>query len=124
MKPLVLRHIIIGLLLVTGIFHLLVAMVNAAPGMGTGLAVFGVIYFLLSFYVRRDVHAKAITKKNKHPGKYAIMLAMAACALGITLGGYSYIQNGGPLALPMMFAIDVVIIIAGAMWLLKTQVKT
>ena len=64
MKPQILRHIIIGLLLITGVFHLLVAMFNGAPGMGAGLAVFGFIYFLLSFYVRRDIHEKKASKKN------------------------------------------------------------
>ena len=127
MKPIVLRHLIIGLLILTGIFHLAVALLNVAPGLGLPLTVFGVIYVALSFYVRRDIYEKTKTarrKKAKATGRIAIIVTMIACALGLTLGGSNYIQNGGPPALPIMFVIDVAIIAAGAMWLVKTRART
>jgi hypothetical protein len=123
MKPIVLRHLIIGLLVLTGIFHLAVALLNAAPGLGWPLAAFGVIYTGLSFYVRRDVHMKAKPKKGHVNGRIAIIVTMAVCATGLALGGSNYVQNGGPLALPIMFIIDVAIIAAGAMWLMKVRAK-
>ncbi|WP_425409107.1 hypothetical protein [Hyphococcus sp.] len=118
MKPIVLRHLIIGLLIVTGVFHLAVALLNIAPGLGLPLAVYGAIYTGLSFYVRRDVH-----KGAKVNGRTAIIVAMLACASGLVLGGAAYIENGGPMALPIMFAIDIAIITAGAMWLMKVHAK-
>lgn len=123
MKPIILRHLIIGLLVLTGIFHLAVALLNAAPGLGLPLAAFGVIYTGLSFYVRRDVHKKPKSKKAPPNGRIAIIVTMAVCAAGLTLGGSNYIQNGGPVALPMMFIIDIAIIAAGAMWLIKVHAK-
>ncbi|WDI31393.1 hypothetical protein PUV54_15695 [Hyphococcus flavus] len=123
MKPIVLRHLIIGLLVLTGIFHLAVALLNAAPGLGWSLTAFGVIYTGLSFYVRRDVHMKKKPKKGHINGRTAIIVTMAVCATGLALGGSNYIQNGGPLALPIMFAVDIAIIAAGAMWLMKVHTR-
>ncbi len=123
MKPIVLRHLIIGLLVLTGIFHLAVALLNAAPGLGVPLAAFGVVYTGLSFYVRRDVHKKPKSKKAPPNGRIAIIVTMIACTIGLALGGTTYIQNGGPLALPIMFIIDIAIITAGAMWLRATARK-
>lgn len=125
MKPIVLRHLIIGLLILTGIFHLAVALLNMAPGLALPLTAFGVIYTGLSFYVRRDFQqsTKKARKKNKTAGRTAIIVTMLACATGLALGGSNYIQNGGPPALPIMFLIDIVIIAAGAMWLIKVHAK-
>ncbi len=127
MKPSVLRHLIIGLLVLTGVFHLSVALLNAAPGLALPLAIFGLIYVGLSFYVRRDVHKtvgrnkKTQRKNSQINGRAAIILTMIICAAGLTLGGSVYIRNGGPLALPIMFIIDIAIIAAGAMWLVKVN---
>ena len=118
MKPQGLRLLIIALLTLTGVFHLLVALLNGAPGLAIPLTVFGVIYTALGFYVRKDVH-----KKSKTKGRIAIILAMAACAVGISLGGWNYMQNGGSSALPLMFLFDIAIIGAGAMWLMKVHAK-
>ena len=118
MKAKTLRHTIIGLLMFTGVFHLAVALLNAAPGLALPLTVFGFIYTGLSFYVRRDVH-----KGAKTPGRTAMILTVIVTLTGLSLGGATYIQNGGPVALPIMFVIDVMIIVAGVMWLMKVRKK-
>jgi len=97
-----LRFLIIALLMVTGIFHLLVAMLGAAPGLGWPLAGFGVLYTMLSFFVRRDTN-----DGSKNHSRNAIIATIAACLAGLTLGGANYLSNGGPLALPIMFLIDI-----------------
>ena len=48
---------------------------------------------------------------------------VAAASAGLLLGGASYLKNGGPLALPFMFAIDAAIIGAGVAWLIKVHAK-
>lgn len=113
-----LRMLIIALLMVTGIFHLLVAMLGAAPGLSLPLAAFGVIYTTISFYVRRDT-----SDGSKSHSRNAIIAAIIACVLGLSLGGSNYLANGGPVALPIMFLIDVVVIGAGVMWLMKAPKK-
>ncbi len=118
MKPRILRHLIIGLLILTGIFHFAVALLGQAPGMALPLTVFGVLYTGLSFFVRRDVN-----DGSKNHSRNAIIATIIVCATGLALGMNNYLANGGPLALPIMFAIDVVIIAAGAMWLMKTKKK-
>ncbi len=118
MKRQNLRMLIIALLMVTGIFHLLVAMLGAAPGLALPLAAFGVIYTVIGFYVRRDTN-----DGSKSHSRNAIIAAIIACAAGLALGGSNYISNGGPFALPIMFLIDVVIIGAGVMWLMKAPAK-
>lgn len=104
------------LLMFTGIFHLLVAAFGGWPELRLPLAVFGVIYWMLGYYVRVDV-------KDGSPSgsRNAIIAAMVVCAAGLALGGQNYLSNGGPLALPIMFAIDVAIIAAGAMWLVQQR---
>lgn len=114
-----LRMLIIALLMLTGIFHLLVAMLGIVPGLALPLAAFGVIYSGIGFYVRRDTN-----DGSKSQSRNAIIAAIIACTIGLTLGGSQYISNGGPAALPIMFLIDVVIIGAGLMWLMKGPAKT
>lgn len=110
------RLTIIALLSVTGIFHLGVALLNIAPGLGLPLAAFGIIYSTLGYFVRKD------TKDgSKSHSRNAILAAMAACTLGLALGGSNYLSNGGPIALPIMFAIDIAIIAFGLMWLSKQK---
>jgi len=118
MNPQNLRFLIIALLTLTGIFHLIVAMLGAAPGLGMPLTAFGLIYIAISFYVRRDTN-----DGSKTHSRNAIIAAIVACAIGFTLGGSNYLSNGGPAALLIMFLIDVVIIAAGVMWLMKRRVK-
>lgn len=118
MKPQTLRHLIIGLLLLTGIFHLTVALLGAAPGLGLPLTIFGVLYVGLSFYVRADTN-----DGSKNHSRNAILASMVVCAVGLALGGSNYLSNGGPVALPLTFLIDVAIITAGVMWLMAAKQK-
>lgn len=119
MKAKTLRHLIIGLLMATGIFHLAVALVGAGgDGRALPLTVFGFLYIGLSFYVRADVK-----DGSKSHSRNAIIATIIACSAGLGLGGASYAQSGGPLALPIMFLVDIAIIAAGVMWLMKTMKK-
>ncbi|MEM8770719.1 MAG: hypothetical protein AAGD92_03615 [Pseudomonadota bacterium] len=118
MKPATLRHLIIGLLLTTGIFHLLVALLSTGTGLALPLSIFGFLYVGLSFYVRADTN-----DGSKNHSRNAILASIGVCALGLALGGTNYLQNGGPLALPIMFAIDIAVIAAGIMWIVKTKAK-
>ncbi len=119
MKAKPLRHLIIGLLLATGVFHLAVALVGAGgEGRALPLTVFGFIFIGLSFYVRADVK-----DGSKNHSRNAIIATIIACIAGLGVGGTSYAQSGGPLALPIMFLVDIVIIAAGVWWLVKTTKK-
>ncbi len=118
MKPQTLRHLIIGLLLLTGIFHLTVALLGAAPGLAMPLTVFGGLYIALSFYVRSDTN-----DGSKNHSRNAIIATLAVSAVGLALGGSNYLSNGGPVALPIMFLIDIAIISAGIMWFMAVRAK-
>ncbi len=119
MKTQTLRLLIIGLLTTTGVFHLAVALLGTAPGLALPLTVFGLIYIALSFYVRADTN-----DGSKSHSRNAIIATLAACTVGLGLGGQNYLANGGPLALPIMFVIDIAIIAAGVMWLLQKRAKS
>ena len=97
MTPQGIRHLIIGLLLATGVFHLAVALLDATPGLGWRLTVFGLIYIALSFYVRRDVKA-GLTKKQRKKivDRAPIIVAMAVTAAGLALGGAIMRPKAGP----------------------------
>ena len=119
MTPQVLRHLIIGLLMLTGIFHLAVALLGSAAGLAAPLAGFGFLYIIISFYVRRDTN-----DGSKTGSRNAIIAAIAACTVGLTVGGARYLTGGGPGALLIMFLIDIVIIAAGVMWFMKSRAKS
>lgn len=94
------------LLVLTGIFHLAIAMTGDVGSLKLGLSIFGVIYFLVGIFV--------------FPGKHtAVRVAMVMTALGLGLGGYEYVLHGGPIALPIMFLVDVVVLALGGVWLVK-----
>jgi len=112
------RHLIIGLLMFSGVFHLAVALLGSAPGLGLPLAAFGVIYTMISFYVRRDTN-----DGSKIHSRNAIIAAIVACSAGLALGGFHYLANRGPIALPIMFLIDVAVIVAGVLWFMKVRAK-
>ena len=118
MKTQTLRLTIIALLMFTGVFHLAVAFLNAAPGIGWPVAGFGLVYTTLSFYVRRDTN-----DGSKSHSRNAVIATIAACSAGLALGGNHYLANGGPGALVPMFIIDVAIIAAAVMWLLRMRAK-
>ena len=118
MKARTLRHLIIGLLMLTGIFHLAVALIDS-EGRALALTIFGFLYIGLSFYARADTN-----DGSKNHSRNAIIATIVVCTAGLGLGGASYAQSGGPAALPMMFLIDIVIIAAAVWWLMKTAKKT
>ena len=99
-----LKTIVSGLLLFTGVFHLYVAFFASNADLTTPLALFGILYMGLGAWTWNG-------------GRSSVLSAVFTCGLGLGLGGVSYLQNGGPWTLPAMFAIDIVIIIAGGLWL-------
>jgi hypothetical protein len=107
MNPLILKKTMAGLLISTGSFHLIVALLGPALAIGTAIAVFGLIYFLLGIYVVPG-------------GRPAVLIAMVFTGLGLAVGGQNFLQHGGPITLPIMLFIDTLIIAAGALWLIKT----
>jgi hypothetical protein len=52
------------------------------------------------------------------------LITILVTALGVTLGGMRYLQEGGPLALPVMFLVDVGVLAAGGWWMLKSKAAT
>ncbi|HNS87882.1 MAG TPA: hypothetical protein PKH09_13350 [Parvularculaceae bacterium] len=102
-----LKSMMSTLLLATGALHLVVAAFGAPAGLAVPLAAFGVLYGALGAWLRKA-------------GKIAVLSAIAATLTGIVLGGANYLQNGGPITLPLMFLIDVAIIAAGGVWLAKS----
>lgn len=107
MTPAKLKDLMSILLIATGVLHLVVAAVGAPDDLKAPLAVFGALYAGLGVWARTG-------------GKPAILTAMAATLTGIALGGTNYLQNGGPITLPVMFLIDVIVIGAGALWIIKS----
>lgn len=106
MTPEKIKSLMSILLIATAVLHIIVAAFGAPNDIRLPLAAFGAIYGILGVLLLRS-------------GRPIVMAAMAACALGIVLGGGNYLQNGGPATLPVMFLIDVLVIAAGAMWLAK-----
>lgn len=113
-----LRLAIIGLLMFTGVFHFAAAMMNGAPGFGWQLVGFGVAFTIIGFYVRRDTN-----DGSKSHSRNAIFAAIAGCALSLGLGGAHYAANGGA-GLSIIFMIDVAVLAASALWLMKMRRKS
>lgn len=107
MTPEKLKNLMVVLLIATGVLHLAVAGLGAPANLRVPLAAFGAIYAGLGFWVRSG-------------GRTAILAALAITTLGLLLGGSNYLQNGGPVTLPVMFVIDVIVLGAGALWLMKS----
>lgn len=111
MAPENLKRAMAGLLVVTGVLHLIVALTGNVGELKTGLTLFGVAYFLLGLFV--------------YPGKStAVLTAMVMTALGLGLGGVKFMQQGGPPSLYVMFAIDLAVLALGGMWLFKSKSST
>jgi hypothetical protein len=108
MSTATLKTIVTILLVATGAFHLLVAGLGAPAAWRTPLAVFGVFYALLGIWTWRG-------------GRTSVLVALLMTGLGLGLGGVKYLQSGGPATLPIMFGVDVAIVIAGALWAIRTR---
>ena len=106
MDPTKLKNLMSILLIATGVLHLVVAAIGAPAGLQWPLAAFGAIYAAIGVWVRNG-------------GKLTVILAMAAATLGIVAGGSHYAQSGGPISLPVMFLIDLLVLAAGGLWLAK-----
>ena len=118
MKARTLRHLIIALLTLTGVFHLLVALLGGAPGLALPVAGFGLVFVVIGFLARAD------TKDgSKTHSRNAIIAAIIACTAGLILGGKGYLEGGVPESFPVMAIIDVAIIVVAIMWLVKRQAK-
>lgn len=111
LDPNVFRHAMSGLLVLTGLFHLGVGLLGDAGEMKAALIVMGVVYAALGAYVRAG-------------GRTAVLIAMIVTAAGLGVGGMQYVSRGGPVSLPLMFFIDVLILTAGGAWLARMAKRT
>ena len=102
-----LKNLMSILLIATGVLHLVVAAIGAPENLKIPLAVFGALYAGLGVWVRSG-------------GRTAVLAALATTIVGLVLGGSNYVQNGGPVTLPVMFLIDLIVLGAGGMWMLKS----
>jgi hypothetical protein len=85
-----------------------VAALGAPADLRLPLAAFGALYGVIGVLLQKG-------------GRPIVLAATGAVLLGIVLGGANYLQNGGPVTLPVMFLIDMVVLVAGAMWLTKAS---
>ncbi|MGE0409716.1 MAG: hypothetical protein AB7P23_10725 [Amphiplicatus sp.] len=108
MTPGVLKQAASALLLATGVFHLIVAVMGAPSELKIPLVVFGVGYFGLGIWTRMG-------------GRTAFLTTILVTALGIVFGGQYYLAHGGPATLPVACAVNVFILAACALWLVKMK---
>lgn len=110
MNPSNLLRIIGGLLLANCALHLITAGLAAPEDLKLPLTGFGLAYGALGLWTARG-------------GRLAVLATLVISALGLALGLNRYLSGGGPVALPVMFALDVAVILAGGLWLAKSQAK-
>ncbi len=103
-----LKKTIAGLLMFTGIFHLIMGAMIAGQPTQAPLLLFGGLYSTLGVWAWRG-------------GRTALLAAFVASALGLILGGTTYVENNGPLWLLAMLVIDVVILLCIGVWLFKAR---
>lgn len=94
-------------LILTTILHLFVGATSADQTLRLPLIVFGCLFLVSALLVRT--------------GRNGVMTAMVFAGMGLALGGGRYINQGGPWSLPVMFAIDIVVLGLGAVWLQKSR---
>ena len=99
------RTIASGLLLFTGVAHLVQYFLSSGAG-ALGVAVFGVIYLVLGLLLRR-------------PGAWPLWLAVALPALG-GLGGTLQLREHFDPVFALFVAIDVAVV-GCCLWLLLTR---
>ncbi len=101
-----LKRLMSVLLVATGVLHIVVAVAGAPENLRLPLAAFGALFGTLGVLLLQG-------------GKPIVLASMAACAVGLALGGTNYFQNGGPPTLMVMFLIDAAVLICGGLWLAK-----
>lgn len=101
-----LKRLMSVLLVATGVLHIVVAIAGAPDALRVPLAAFGALYGTLGVLLQRG-------------GRAIVIAAMAACTLGVTLGGIAYLRDGGPVTLLVMFLIDAIVLVCGGLWLSK-----
>lgn len=101
-----LKRLMSVLLVATGVLHIVVAVAGAPETLRIPLAAFGTLFGTLGVLLLRG-------------GRPIVLASMAACATGIAIGGTTYLRNGGPPTLPVMFLIDAIVLVCGALWLSK-----
>ncbi len=101
-----LKRLMSVLLVATGVLHIVVAVGGAPEDLRMPLTAFGALYGTLGVLLLRG-------------GRAIVLASMAACTLGLGVGGATYLQNGGPATLPVMFLIDALVLVCGALWLSK-----
>lgn len=106
MEPATLKRLMSVLLVATGVLHIVVAVTGAPDNLRIPLAAFGALFGALGVLLLGG-------------GKPIVLASMGACALGLTVGGANYLQNGGPNTLLVMFLIDAAVLVAGGLWLSK-----
>ncbi len=98
-----------ALLLATAVLHVLAAVFGGAPeGMKLPVIAFGLIYGALGLWIQTG-------------GRLAVIATVLVTLLGLTLGGLEASKGGATpsLAMLVMFLIDIVVVGAGAMYLIK-----
>lgn len=101
-------RILSALLLVTAVLHVLSAVFGAPPSLKLPLIAFGLIYGALGLWTQTG-------------GRLAVITTIAVTLLGLTLGGVAYMKDGGPIAMLVMFQIDVIVVGLGGFYLLKSK---
>jgi hypothetical protein len=97
-----------ALLLATAALHVLTAVFGAPPALKLPLIAFGLIYGALGLWTQTG-------------GRLAVIVTIAVTLLGLTLGGMAYMKDGGPIAMLVMFLIDVAVVGLGGFYLLKSK---
>lgn len=97
-----------GLLLANCALHLVTAGLAAPEDLKLPLAGFGLAFGALGLWTARG-------------GRLAVLATLVVSALGLALGLNRYLSGGGPVALPVMFALDVVVLIVGGLWLARAR---
>lgn len=106
MNAATLKRLMSVLLVATGVLHIVVAVAGAPDALRIPLAAFGALFGTLGVLLQRG-------------GRPIVIASMAAGGLGLGIGGTNYLSNGGPITLPVMFLIDAIVLVCGALWLSK-----
>ncbi|MEQ1929503.1 MAG: hypothetical protein ABL957_03090 [Parvularculaceae bacterium] len=103
-----LTRILSALLLVSAVLHVITAVFGAPEALTLPLIAFGLVYGALGLWVQTG-------------GRLAVIVTVVFTLLGLTLGGMEYLKEPGPVAMLVMFLIDIGVIASGVMFLLKPK---